>query len=67
MESIVYLVPIALVLGAGGVAIFMWALKSNQYDDLDGAPYRILHDDGPHPDTALDRRTRKERQKIRKD
>jgi cbb3-type cytochrome oxidase maturation protein len=24
---------------------FMWSLKSGQYDDLDGAAYRILNDD----------------------
>ncbi len=67
MESIIYLVPIALVLGAGGVAIFLWALRTGQYDDLDGAPYRILHDDGPHPETAQDRKARQKRRENLED
>ena len=28
-----------------GLAAFLWALKSGQYDDLDGAAQRILFDD----------------------
>jgi cbb3-type cytochrome oxidase maturation protein len=45
MNVLVYLVPIALLLGLGGLAGFMWTLKSGQYDDLDGAALRILPDD----------------------
>ena len=67
MESIIYLVPIALVLGAGGVAIFLWALRTGQYDDLDGAPYRILYDDGPHPETAQVRKARQKQQENLED
>lgn len=40
-----YLIPIALLLGLIGLAAFIWALKSGQYDDLDGAARRILIDD----------------------
>ncbi len=40
-----FLIPIALVLGAAGLGAFMWSLKSNQYDDLDGAAERILFED----------------------
>ncbi len=42
-----YLIPIALVLGLVGLAAFLWALKSGQFDDLDGAASRILYDDPP--------------------
>ncbi|MBI1212630.1 MAG: cbb3-type cytochrome oxidase assembly protein CcoS [Alphaproteobacteria bacterium] len=35
----------AVTLGAIGVAIFFWAMRSGQYDDLDGAAERILIDD----------------------
>ena len=45
MSGIVYLIPIALLLGAIGLAAFLWALKSGQFDDLDGAAQRILFDD----------------------
>jgi cbb3-type cytochrome oxidase maturation protein len=45
MSVLVYLVPIALGLGALGLAAFLWALRSGQFDDLDGAAERILLDD----------------------
>jgi cbb3-type cytochrome oxidase maturation protein len=49
MEDFLYLVPIALALGAAGLGAFMWALNSGQYDDLDGAAERILFDDTDAP------------------
>ena len=45
MDVLVILIPIALFLGAVGLAAFVWALKSGQFDDLDGAAMRILIDD----------------------
>lgn len=45
MSVLVYLIPIALTLGAFGLAAFLWALRSGQFDDLDGAAERILFDD----------------------
>lgn len=47
MNALVFLVPAALALGLLGLAGFLWALKSRQYDDLDGAASRILFDDLP--------------------
>jgi cbb3-type cytochrome oxidase maturation protein len=49
------LIPVALVLGGIGLVAFLWALKSGQFDDLDGAAHRILFEDedsGPtqHPE-----------------
>ena len=43
------LIPVALVLGLIGLAAFLWALKSGQFDDLDGAAHRILFDDDEPP------------------
>ena len=45
MSIIIYLIPIALILGLIGLGAFIWSLKSDQYDDLDGAAQRILIDD----------------------
>ena len=45
MKDFFYLIPIALVLGAAGLLVFLWSLRSGQYDDLDGAAERILFDD----------------------
>jgi cbb3-type cytochrome oxidase maturation protein len=35
----------AIVLGALGVWLFVWTLRSGQYDDMEGAAQRILIDD----------------------
>lgn len=45
MNALIFLIPIALGLGGLGLAAFLWSLKSGQYDDLDGASWRILEDD----------------------
>tara|TARA_R110002072_G_C7547274_1_gene498872 strand:- start:211 stop:375 length:165 start_codon:yes stop_codon:yes gene_type:complete len=45
MDILVYLIPIALLLGLIGLFAFIWSLKSGQYEDLDGAALRILMDD----------------------
>lgn len=45
MTVLLYLVPAALGLGLLALAGFMWALKSGQFDDLEGAAHRILNDD----------------------
>jgi cbb3-type cytochrome oxidase maturation protein len=42
MSSLVYLIPLALLLGGAALAAFMWSLRSGQYDDLDGAAERIF-------------------------
>ncbi|MEE4237063.1 MAG: cbb3-type cytochrome oxidase assembly protein CcoS [Anderseniella sp.] len=45
MSHLVFLIPIALGLGALGLVAFIWSLRNGQYDDLDGAAERILDDD----------------------
>jgi cbb3-type cytochrome oxidase maturation protein len=45
MNVLVYLVPIALVLGLTGLVAFVWSLKSGQYDDIEGSAHRVLSDD----------------------
>ncbi len=45
MSALIYLIPIALGLGLLGLVAFLWALRSGQFDDLDGAAQRILFDD----------------------
>jgi cbb3-type cytochrome oxidase maturation protein len=48
MSILLYLIPLALGLGLAGLFAFLWALRSGQFDDLDGAAQRILFDDD-HP------------------
>jgi len=50
------LVPIALFLGLLGLCGFLWALRSGQFEDLDGAAHRILADDD-EPTSQSDRRS----------
>ena len=45
MTVLLFLIPIALAMGGLGLAAFLWALKSGQYEDMDGAAQRILFDD----------------------
>ena len=42
MTDFFFLIPIALIMGLAGLAAFFWALRSGQYEDLDGAAVRIL-------------------------
>jgi cbb3-type cytochrome oxidase maturation protein len=48
MRSLIYLMPVAILLGSAGLGAFIWSLRSGQYEDMDGAAQRILLDDD-HP------------------
>ncbi|MBR0661796.1 MULTISPECIES: cbb3-type cytochrome oxidase assembly protein CcoS [Neoroseomonas] len=51
MDSLLLLIPVSLFLGLLGLIGFLWALRSRQYEDLDGAAARILFDDQPRKET----------------
>lgn len=44
MTALIWLVPIALAMGIVALLAFLWSMRSNQYDDLDGAAERVLLD-----------------------
>jgi cbb3-type cytochrome oxidase maturation protein len=44
VNALLYLIPIAVALGAVFVILFVMAVRSGQFDDLDDPPERILHD-----------------------
>lgn len=58
------LVPVSILLLAGAIWAFVWAVRSGQFDDLDTPPLDILHDEdrdaprtpavepGPEPDAV---------------
>ncbi len=50
MEVIYGLLPGMLLLGIVGVAVFFWAVRNGQYDDMDGAANRVLLDDDDKPE-----------------
>lgn len=60
MTALLYLIPVALFLGLIGLAAFLWALRHGQFDDLEGAANRILHDDDneTRPEQKSDRADR---------
>jgi len=48
MTALLWLIPIALILGGLGLMAFFWSVKSGQFDDPEGDASRILlDDDGP--------------------
>lgn len=47
MTALAWLIPAALALGGLGLAAFLWALNSGQFEDLDGAAWRALDDRDP--------------------
>lgn len=44
------LIPVSIGLGLIGLVAFLWALRSNQYDDMEGNAARILFDEKDEPD-----------------
>jgi len=51
MDTLIYLIAAALFLGLLGLIAFLWALRSGQFEDLDGAASRILFDDDDMTDS----------------
>lgn len=46
--SVLYIaLPIAILLGAGGLVACLYCIKDGQYDDLDSPSVRMLIDDEP--------------------
>lgn len=45
MDILYLLIPLAVIIMIIAVAAFMWAVKSGQYEDLEGPAHRILMDD----------------------
>ncbi len=44
MESLYFLIPVALIILLVAIKVLFWAVKSGQYDDLDTEAHRILFD-----------------------
>lgn len=45
MDILYLLIPLAIIIMIVAVAAFMWAVRSGQYEDLEGPAHRILMDD----------------------
>lgn len=60
MSIIFVLIPLAVLIVCIAIGVFFWAVKSNQFDDLERQGYSILFDD----DIKKDEETRKQQDKT---
>lgn len=51
MESLILLIPLSVLLVAGGIAVFLWAVDNGQFDDLDAGADQALADESTAPPT----------------
>lgn len=49
MDILYLLIPMSVVLVMLIVAAFLWAIRSGQFEDLEGPAHRILLDDDDQP------------------
>jgi cbb3-type cytochrome oxidase maturation protein len=45
MNILLFLIPTGLLVTLIALGAFLWSLNSRQFDDLEGASWRILRDD----------------------
>jgi cbb3-type cytochrome oxidase maturation protein len=55
MESLYLLIPMSLVVVGVIVLILYWAVKSGQFEDLEGPGHSILMDDDVSPNRVIDK------------
>ena len=48
MDILFLLIPISLIIMGIAVWVFLWAIRSGQFEDLEGPAHRILMDDDEH-------------------
>ena len=56
MSSLYLIIPIVILLVALAVWLFMWAVKSGQFEDMEGPAHRILLDDDLKPEQDKDKK-----------
>lgn len=57
MSIIYYLIPIAIILVVIAIAIFFWAVRSDQFKDLERHGHSILFDDDIKHKNAVEEKT----------
>lgn len=45
MDILLFLIPVSLMISGVSFVVFYWSVKSEQFEDLNGAAHRILFDD----------------------
>jgi cbb3-type cytochrome oxidase maturation protein len=59
MNILYLLIPLGLLLVGIGIAVFFWAVRSGQYDDLESPAMSVVMDDDTKP-AAENRREKRE-------
>ncbi len=59
MDSIFYLIIIGFVFGTAAWLLFIWAVRSGQFDDPEAPKYRMLDDDDEQLHSPAPDKTRK--------
>lgn len=49
MDILLIMIPGCAVMALVMLGFFIWATKTGQFEDMEGAKYRILYDDEPNP------------------
>lgn len=62
MTILYLLIPLSLILLGLAVWAFFWAVKNDQFDDLEGPAHRILFDDDDN-DLSVEQRRQREAEK----
>jgi cbb3-type cytochrome oxidase maturation protein len=56
MNILLVLIPLSLILLGLGIAAFFWAVRNDQFEDLDSPAWKILLDDDSRPNPELPER-----------
>ncbi len=59
MSSMIILILISLCAGLAAWFLFLWAVKSGQFDDIERPKYRMLDDDDENKDRNNDKNLKK--------
>jgi cbb3-type cytochrome oxidase maturation protein len=52
LEALYLLIPASVVLAVIALVLFVWAIHSGQFDDLETPAIRILFEDGTQPEPS---------------
>ncbi len=68
MNILFLLIPLSLILLSLAIWAFFWAVRNNQFEDLEGPAYSILFDDDePKPNTETEPDNKTKNQKTTSD
>jgi cbb3-type cytochrome oxidase maturation protein len=64
MEAMIFLIPLAVLMGVGFVFAFIWATRNGQYDDMETPASRMLFDENKNISLKHKSKTKSEEQNV---